>query len=178
MIMGFCALHAGGGDHPVTVHAKMHRLELLKVNADLECELETWSLNCTKCGLDVLWSAVSASLRGTGAIGSARRTASPRCSSLTIPGGGDQPERRAQNFHPGPLVTRLRDAVGLVVSPEVIFDLLDVFTLGGLLVGQLRPVASKLAHASRLRLGAWSPSPHRPLAFLACQTCPDPRRGS
>jgi hypothetical protein len=40
---------AGGGDHPVTVHAKMLRLELLKVKADLERELETWSLNCTKC---------------------------------------------------------------------------------------------------------------------------------
>jgi hypothetical protein len=44
---------AGGGNHPVTVHAKMRRLELLKVKADLERELETWSLNCTKCGLDV-----------------------------------------------------------------------------------------------------------------------------
>jgi hypothetical protein len=44
---------AGGGDHPVTVHAKMLQLELLKVKADLERELETWSLNCTKCGLDV-----------------------------------------------------------------------------------------------------------------------------
>jgi hypothetical protein len=31
---------AGGGDHPVTVHAKMLRLELLKVKADLERELE------------------------------------------------------------------------------------------------------------------------------------------
>jgi hypothetical protein len=46
---------AGGSDHPVTVHAKMLRLELLKVKADLERELETWSLNCTKCGLDVHW---------------------------------------------------------------------------------------------------------------------------
>ncbi len=46
---------AGGGDHPVTVHAKMLRLELLKVKADLERELETWSLNWTKCGLDVHW---------------------------------------------------------------------------------------------------------------------------
>ena len=27
---------AGGGNHPVTVHAKMLRLELLKVKADLE----------------------------------------------------------------------------------------------------------------------------------------------
>ncbi len=35
---------AGGGDHPVTVHAKMLRLELLKVKADLERELEDFSL--------------------------------------------------------------------------------------------------------------------------------------
>ena len=46
---------ASGGDHPVTVHAKMLRLELLKVKADLERELETWVPNCTKCGLDVHW---------------------------------------------------------------------------------------------------------------------------
>lgn len=31
---------AGGGDHPVTAHAKMLRLELLKVKADLDHELE------------------------------------------------------------------------------------------------------------------------------------------
>jgi hypothetical protein len=46
---------AGGGDHPVTVHAKMLRLELLKVKADLKRELEDFSLNCSKCGLDVHW---------------------------------------------------------------------------------------------------------------------------
>jgi hypothetical protein len=46
---------AGGGDHPVTVHAKMLRLELLKVKADLERELEDFSLDCSKCGLDVHW---------------------------------------------------------------------------------------------------------------------------
>jgi hypothetical protein len=46
---------AGGGAHPVTVHAKMLRLELLKVKADLERELEDFSLNCSKCGLDVHW---------------------------------------------------------------------------------------------------------------------------
>jgi hypothetical protein len=40
----------------VTVHAKMLRLELLKVKADLE--RETWSLNCTNCGLDVHWVGV------------------------------------------------------------------------------------------------------------------------
>jgi hypothetical protein len=46
---------AGGGDHPVTLHAKMLRLEPLKVKADLERELGTWVPNCTKCGLDVHW---------------------------------------------------------------------------------------------------------------------------
>jgi hypothetical protein len=46
---------AGGGDHPVTIHAKMLRLELLNVKADLERELETWVPNCSKCGLDVHW---------------------------------------------------------------------------------------------------------------------------
>jgi hypothetical protein len=49
------ATAAGGGSHPVTVHAKMLRLELLKVKADLERELEDFSLNCSKCGLDVHW---------------------------------------------------------------------------------------------------------------------------
>lgn len=46
---------AGGANHPVTVHAKTLRLELLKVKTDLERELETWWLNCTKFGLDVHW---------------------------------------------------------------------------------------------------------------------------
>jgi hypothetical protein len=46
---------ATGGGNPVTVHAKMLRLELLKVKADLERELEDFSLNCMKCGLDVHW---------------------------------------------------------------------------------------------------------------------------
>jgi hypothetical protein len=41
---------AGGGNHPVTVHAKMLRLELLKVKADLERELEDFVLDCSKCG--------------------------------------------------------------------------------------------------------------------------------
>ena len=39
----------------MTVHAKMLRLELLKVKADLERELEDFSLNCSRCGLDVHW---------------------------------------------------------------------------------------------------------------------------
>jgi hypothetical protein len=49
------ATAAGGAHHPVTVHAKMLRLELLKVKADLERELEDFSLNCSSCGLDVHW---------------------------------------------------------------------------------------------------------------------------
>jgi hypothetical protein len=44
-----------GWSDPLVTHAKMLRLELLKVKADLERELETWSLNCIKCGLDVHW---------------------------------------------------------------------------------------------------------------------------
>jgi hypothetical protein len=46
---------AGGGNHPVTVHAKMLRLELLKVKADLERELEDFVLDCSNAGLDVHW---------------------------------------------------------------------------------------------------------------------------
>ena len=49
------AKDAGGGDHPVTVHAKMLRLELLKVKANLERELEDFVLDCSKCGRDVHW---------------------------------------------------------------------------------------------------------------------------
>jgi hypothetical protein len=67
---------AGGGDHPVTVHAKMLRLELLKVKADLERELEGFSLDCSKCGLDVHWVSGSGSLRAIGRTDSRRRTAS------------------------------------------------------------------------------------------------------
>ena len=46
---------AGGGDHRVTIHAKTLRLELLNVKADLQRKFENWSLNCTKCALDVHW---------------------------------------------------------------------------------------------------------------------------
>jgi hypothetical protein len=49
------ATAGGGGSHPVTVHAKTLRLELLKTKADIERELETWVPNCTRCGLDVHW---------------------------------------------------------------------------------------------------------------------------
>lgn len=48
------ALTAGlRGDHPLTVHVKMVRQELLAVRADIERELENLVLNCTRCGLDV-----------------------------------------------------------------------------------------------------------------------------
>ena len=43
------AIDAGlDGANPVILHAKMLRLELLKVRAELQRELETWVLNCTK----------------------------------------------------------------------------------------------------------------------------------
>ena len=44
-----------GRSDPLVTDAKMLRLELLKVKADLERELEDFSLNCKKCGLDVHW---------------------------------------------------------------------------------------------------------------------------
>jgi hypothetical protein len=46
-----------GRSDPLVTHAKMLRLELLNLKADLERELETFSLNCWKCGLDVHWVA-------------------------------------------------------------------------------------------------------------------------
>ena len=49
------ATAAGGGSHSVSVHAKMLRLELLNVKADLERELEDFVLSCSRCGLDVQW---------------------------------------------------------------------------------------------------------------------------
>lgn len=44
-----------GRSDPLVTHAKMLRLGLLNVKADLERELEDFSLNCSKCGLDVHW---------------------------------------------------------------------------------------------------------------------------
>jgi hypothetical protein len=47
------AIYAGlDGSHPVTVHAKMLRFELLKVKADQERELATLSLDCLDRGLE------------------------------------------------------------------------------------------------------------------------------
>lgn len=50
------ALTAGlDGSHPLTVHAKMLRLELLNVKADLERELRKLVLDCSRCGQTVHW---------------------------------------------------------------------------------------------------------------------------
>jgi len=46
-----------GRSDPLVTHAKMLRLELLNVKAELERELEDFVLNCRKCGLDVHWVA-------------------------------------------------------------------------------------------------------------------------
>jgi hypothetical protein len=81
---------AGGGDHPVTVHAKMLRLELLKVKADLERELEDFSLNCSSAAWTCIGCLGSASRRVTGLTGSPRRTASQRSESTN---GGSPPAR-------------------------------------------------------------------------------------
>jgi hypothetical protein len=52
------ALSAGlDGSHPVTLQAKMLRLELLKVKADLERELGRLVLDCSDCGRTVHWVA-------------------------------------------------------------------------------------------------------------------------
>lgn len=52
------ALHAGlDGAHPVTLQAKMLRLELLNVKADLERELGQVVLDCSACGRTVHWIA-------------------------------------------------------------------------------------------------------------------------
>lgn len=43
------------GSHPVTLQAKLLRLELLKVKADLERELGQLVLDCSDCGRTVRW---------------------------------------------------------------------------------------------------------------------------
>ena len=57
--MGHClpdAIDVGHGrSDPLVTHAKMLRLELLNVKKELERELETLSLNCSKWGVDVHW---------------------------------------------------------------------------------------------------------------------------
>jgi hypothetical protein len=54
------------GSHPVTLPAKMLRLGLLKVKADLERELGRLVLRCSDCGQTVIGSLVSASRRDIG----------------------------------------------------------------------------------------------------------------
>lgn len=50
------AVDAGlDGSHPLVVHAKMLRLELLQVKADLEWELGQRVLDCSDCGRTVHW---------------------------------------------------------------------------------------------------------------------------
>src|SRR5262245_55821548 len=50
------AIDAGlAADHPLTVTAKMLRLELLKTKAELERGLSEFVLDCTACGMEVHW---------------------------------------------------------------------------------------------------------------------------
>jgi hypothetical protein len=52
------AARAGvNGSHPLAIQAKLLRQELLRVKGDLERELETLVLDCTRCGLEVHWVA-------------------------------------------------------------------------------------------------------------------------
>jgi hypothetical protein len=52
------ALKAGlDGSHPVTLQAKMLRLELLNVKADLERDLGQLVLDCSDCDQTVHWVA-------------------------------------------------------------------------------------------------------------------------
>lgn len=75
------SLDAGlGGSHPVTLHAKMLRLELLNVKADLERELGQVVLDCSSCGRR-MWIPELGVARDHWGTGNLRRTASPpsRC---------------------------------------------------------------------------------------------------
>ena len=72
-------------DHPVTLQAKMLRLELLKVKADLERELGTWVLDCKACGMEVHW-VQGVSMADPGALGAS----SPRAAWGA---GGLDPDR-------------------------------------------------------------------------------------
>lgn len=67
------------GSHPVTLQAKMLRLELLNVKAGLERELGRLILHCTACGQRVHWVQDSVSRRDIGRIANPRRMASPVC---------------------------------------------------------------------------------------------------
>jgi ribosomal protein S18 acetylase RimI-like enzyme len=63
------------GSHPVTLQAKLLRLELLNVKADLERELGRLVLHCTDCGRTVHWVAGLSAQPGLGRIGTRHRTA-------------------------------------------------------------------------------------------------------
>ena len=43
------------GDHPITIEAKMLRLDLLRAKADLEGELSELVLDCSTCRQTVHW---------------------------------------------------------------------------------------------------------------------------
>lgn len=64
------------GSHPVTLQAKMLRLELLNVKADLERELGRLVLTAARAVNGFTGSPVLACLRDIGRTGSPRRTAS------------------------------------------------------------------------------------------------------
>jgi hypothetical protein len=49
------AMYALPADHPVTIAAKMLRLELLRTKAELERGLSEFSLTCADCGRNVHW---------------------------------------------------------------------------------------------------------------------------
>jgi hypothetical protein len=64
------------GSHPLTLQAKMLRLELLKVKADLERELAQLVLDCSDCGRLVHWFRASARRLVTGRTVNRRRITS------------------------------------------------------------------------------------------------------
>jgi hypothetical protein len=67
---------AGGGDHPVTVHAKMLRLELLKVKVTSSASSRISPSTAPGAASTFIGSAVSASRPDIGRTESPRRTAS------------------------------------------------------------------------------------------------------
>jgi hypothetical protein len=70
------ALEAGfGGSHPVTLHAKMLRLELLYVKGELERALGQLLLDCSPCVRTAHWVA-GLGVAATGHTGGPRRTTS------------------------------------------------------------------------------------------------------
>jgi hypothetical protein len=75
------ALAAGlNGSHPLTIQAKMLRLELLNVKADLERNLGQLVLDCSDCGRTVHWVAGLGTTPGHWAHREPVHTASQRSS--------------------------------------------------------------------------------------------------